>query len=155
MSVQRGPSASIAAFGELPESTQNQILANDAERTRRGYDLEEKGIDAEYREHDAQRAHERAEHAAERAHDLTKWERSQAQKETNDGRIFWFVIGALAVGVAGTVALFAWGYKDYAGHVLNTMIAGGLGYRAGKGTGILKSKRTRALPKGQRDEEEA
>ena len=26
------------------------------------------------------------------------------------------MIGALAVGVAGTVALFAWGYKDYVGH---------------------------------------
>lgn len=129
VSVQSGPSLSIAAFGELPEATQQQILANDKERTRRGFDLEEKQIEADAREKNAQRAHE-----------LAKLDRTLAHQETHDRRMHWSVIGAIVVAVAGTSVLFAMGHTTIATNIATALVSAGLAYQSGKGAG---SKQTR------------
>jgi hypothetical protein len=150
MSVQSGPSVAIAAFGGLPEQSQKQHLENDAQRDRMAYELESKQIETEAKEREAARTHQAQEREAQRAHELAKWQRVTSNYETGESRAFWFTVGCLAAGVAGVVALFASGHDALAGHLANTIIAGGLGYQGGKSAGLIKAnKNASMLPRGQ------
>jgi len=138
VSVRSGHAAAIGAFATLPEPIQRQQLQNDAQRDRMAFDLEQKQIDTDAKEREAQRAHDHA-----------KWERSLVHHETNERRVFWFVVGALGVAVAGTVALFLAHQNEIAAHLVNTLIAGGIAYQGGKSAGFIKaSKQTPALSDG-------
>lgn len=142
VSMQSGPSVSIAAFGRLPEGIQKQTLENDAQRDRMAFEIEAKNLEL--------MAKDRSEERSVRQH---RFDKELTRDDGHDKRTFWFVVFVVGMLGAGMVALCLAKQWLIASHLATAVAALGAGYQGGKSSGFIKAQKQLAAGKSEEDEE--
>ena len=141
MAVESGNAALASSFERLPESTQKQVLDNQAQRDRLAYDFEGKRLAAEA-----------ADRESERKDQLIRFQKTTDHEAAHKRRVFWAVVAGGVVGAIGA-GLLGWvGQWEAARHLINSLVAGGLGFLAGRGA--TKVGKQRQLPPGGKDKDD-